>query len=125
MKKPGKKEVYSTIIVLALAMLALNLIFHLRYTDIAAAILLLTAIAAYPIASLVTMVWLKFAELLGTVNSKILLSLIFFVFLVPISFLYRLTKKDPLQKKKLKERNASYFHIRNHQYQPNDFRHTF
>lgn len=33
--------------------------------------------------------WLKFSEFLGRVNSKIILTMIYFVVLVPVSFCYR------------------------------------
>ncbi|MBS1659198.1 MAG: hypothetical protein JST18_14015 [Bacteroidetes bacterium] len=125
MKQPTGKEVYTTIIILALASLGLNYVFHLRYADYAAAVLLLIALFVYPVAVWITIGWLKFAQLLGTINSKILLTLIFFIFLFPIATLYRLSKKDPLQRKKLNKEGTSYFSSRNHTYQPDDFKHTF
>jgi hypothetical protein len=33
--------------------------------------------------------WLKFSEILGSINSRIILTLIYFVVLVPVSFCYR------------------------------------
>ena len=33
--------------------------------------------------------WLKFAEVLGRINSFILLSVVFYVFLTPVALLYR------------------------------------
>ena len=44
--------------------------------------------------------WFKLAEGLGWVNSKVLLSIIFFLMLTPLAFLSRLFSKDPLKLKK-------------------------
>jgi hypothetical protein len=65
----------------------------------------------------ISWVWLKFAELIGGVMSKIILSVVYFVFLVPIALLYRLTKKNPLF---LKRQEGSYYISRNKQYSPKD-----
>jgi len=44
--------------------------------------------------------WWRFALALGYVNARILLSVLFFVLLTPLSFLWRLTGKDPLQRRR-------------------------
>jgi hypothetical protein len=62
--------------------------------------------------------WLKFAMALGWVNSRILLSIIYFVFLLPIAWLSRLFTKDPLM---LKAKNSPSLYVtRNHQYKKED-----
>ena len=61
--------------------------------------------------------WGKFAMALGFVNSRILLSLVFYLILFPIAFLYRLTQKDTLQ---LKNPQDSVYKERNHTYQAED-----
>lgn len=47
--------------------------------------------------------WNKLAEGLGYVSSRIILSIIFYVFLLPISILYRIAKKDLLNLKRSKK----------------------
>lgn len=55
-------------------------------------------------------IWMKLALLLGAVIPRILLSLIFYLFLTPIALLSRwLGDKDPLL---LKRRSDSYFRTR-------------
>lgn len=44
--------------------------------------------------------WWKFAGVLGYVNARILLTLLFSVLLVPISFVWKLTGKDPLARRR-------------------------
>jgi hypothetical protein len=47
-------------------------------------------------ASWITLIWYKIGDLLGKIVSKIILSLIFYVFLLPISLLSKLfNKKNP------------------------------
>ena len=64
--------------------------------------------------------WYKLAEVMGFVMSKVLLSVVFFVFLFPIAMLYKLTKKDTLQ---LKKSPGSYWTERNHSYVEKDLEH--
>lgn len=62
--------------------------------------------------------WLKLALGLGWVNSRILLTVIYFVFLLPIAWLSRLFTKDPLQLQRKKY--SSLYHSRDHQYKKED-----
>lgn len=64
--------------------------------------------------------WYKVAEILGWINSRILLTVVFFIFLLPISMAYKLTAKNPLQLKKKK--NKSLYNTRNHLYKKEDFK---
>ena len=125
MKKPGNKEVYTTIIILALAAFAIHFWFHVQYAEYVGVAFLVIALVFYSLARWITIGWLKFAELIGSINSRILLSVIFFIFLFPIAMLYRLMGKSSFRKNKLTDSQASYFHQRNHTYEPNDFKQTF
>ena len=57
--------------------------------------------------------WMKFAELLGFVMNKVILGIVFFIFLFPIAMLSRLFRKNPL---KVKKETDSYFSDRNFTY---------
>lgn len=57
--------------------------------------------------------WMKLAEVLGFVMNKVILGLVFFVFLVPIALLSRLFRKNPFQAKK---NTGTYFTERNFTY---------
>lgn len=62
--------------------------------------------------------WDKIAHILGWINTRVLLSLVFFLFLTPIALLRKLfSKKDPL---KLKNTQTSTFVDRNHTYVSKD-----
>ncbi len=51
--------------------------------------------------------WIKLGNILGWINSKLILGLVFIIVLMPISFFMKLFKYDPLRKKILKK-NRSY-----------------
>jgi len=63
--------------------------------------------------------WMKLSHVMGSVMSKVLLSVIFYGFLFPIALLSKVfSKKDPLQLKK--SSNSSYYTVRDHQYSGED-----
>lgn len=118
-KKPSHLQDLETIAVLAVFMLVLNLVLHQQVFICFALALLLTGLFVKPAAGVISKAWLKFAELLGAFNSKILLSLVFFLFLTPLALLFRLFTKNPLQIKNLQEK--SLYQERNHLYNRADF----
>jgi len=60
------------------------------------------------LAEKISLIWLKFSETLGAVISKILLSFIFIIFLIPISILYKIAKRND-NLLNLKKHDASYW----------------
>src|SRR5215212_4022833 len=58
-------------------------------------------------------VWMKFAELLGLVMNKVILGIVFYVFLFPVALMSRLFRKNPF---KVKKQTSSYFSERNFTY---------
>lgn len=76
------------------------------------------------LSSKINWLWTKLAHVLGYVNSKILLSLVFFLVLMPISLLMRLGKKDSLRLKK-HVGQESYFEDKNHEYRSSDIENTW
>ncbi|MCX6352948.1 MAG: SxtJ family membrane protein [Bacteroidetes bacterium] len=67
--------------------------------------------------------WLKLAEILGWINSRIILAAFFFVILTPIALLSRIKAKNPLSIKRVKE-NSLYV-TRNHKYTPEDLENSW
>lgn len=65
-------------------------------------------------------IWLGFSKFLGTIMSKIILSLIFFIVVTPIGILRRALGKDSLKITEFKKGNASVFTERNHTYTKED-----
>jgi len=126
MKKELTREtILETLGVLALACLVVGHL--LRHRPVAgrgflaaAALLLAVGLFVTPVARWIALAWLKFAELLGAVNSRILLGAIFYLFLTPIALLARLTRGDFLHLKKRAGPDRSYWHARDHAYTAED-----
>ncbi|MFM7022493.1 MAG: SxtJ family membrane protein [Flavobacteriales bacterium] len=66
--------------------------------------------------------WLKLGEGMGFVMSKVILGAIFFLLLTPLSFLYRVFKKDQLR---LKKGGDSYYVNRDHLFEKKDLTNTW
>ncbi len=43
--------------------------------------------------------WMKFALVLGWVNTRIILSLVYFIVMTPLAFIFKLVGKDPMCRK--------------------------
>jgi uncharacterized membrane protein len=107
-----------------LALLLLTLIIgqwqHLQFTvPVALAeviILLIAPVLIYPF----TFLWLNISDLLGKIMSKVLLTLVFFVFVFPVSLIRKAMGKDTLRLKKFKKDTNSVFTGRNHTYTRTD-----
>ena len=68
----------------------------------------------------VAVVWLGLSRLLGTVISRTILTVVFFVFVVPTGMVRRLFGRDSLQLKKFKTGPGSVMKKRDHTYVPAD-----
>ena len=56
--------------------------------------LLLIALFVYPLAGLIHRAWMKLAQVLSWVNTRILLGIIFFLILAPMAFLRKMLSKN-------------------------------
>ncbi|GAB2563030.1 SxtJ family membrane protein [Spirosoma areae] len=110
-------------LVIVTGLLVLHFVFKspwLLYAAVGVGVLSL----AIPVAGdLIVKVWFKLAEVLGNINGKIILSVMFFVFLFPIALLYRMTAKNPLSIKRTSD--ASFYTERNHLYTKEDLEQTW
>lgn len=75
------------------------------------------------IGELIHHTWMMIAKILGFINSRLLLSISFFIILTPIALLMRLLKKGSFQKT-VPNRN-SVFTARNHEYSKTDLANPF
>ena len=64
--------------------------------------------------------WYTLTEILGTIVSKILLTVIFIFIVWPVGLTRHLIGKDSLQLKNFRRTDASVFHIREKQFLPED-----
>ncbi len=103
-------------LVIVTGLVVLYFIFKSRYPYllVAAAAVGVLSIAIPVAGDLIVKGWYKIAEVLGAINGRILLSIVFFLILVPVALLAKLGKKNPLTLKK--ESRKSVFIDRNHKY---------
>jgi len=66
--------------------------------------------------------WGQLTRAIGFVNSRILLGTIFFIILTPISWLWRIGRKETMQRR---PDTDSYFQERNHAFSAKDFEKPF
>jgi hypothetical protein len=92
-----KEQVYSTNLVLSAGLIIISLIFQkldvLKHVGLA--VMILTA-ANDTVGLWIAKAWMGFGKILGNINGKIILSVFFFVLLVPIAGLKKLLNKKPL-----------------------------
>lgn len=119
-RKLSDYKALETVSVLAMAGIVMGFVFRLKIFFIVSFVLLLTGIFFKRLSLLIAQGWLKFAYVLGTINSKIVLTLIFFLFLTPIAFLYRVIKGDFMRLRKGNGHSKSYWVEKNHQYKSKD-----
>ncbi len=115
---PTSSDRYKTILVIVTGLVVLALIFKRHWLIQSAMIIGLVSTFIPAAAKGIEWSWLKLAQGLGWINTRILLSLVYFVFLLPIAWLSRLFTKDPLVLRNRK--TASLFINRDHQYTKKD-----
>jgi hypothetical protein len=119
-----KTNKYLVILVIVSGLIGLHFLFKNEILLFVATGIAVISIASSYLAEKIVWVWEKIALILGTINSKILLSVIFYTFLVPIALLSRVfKKKDELILKKKIE--GSYYKERNHTYISEDLENVF
>jgi len=106
------------ILVISSGLLVFHWLFHVEELVYIALGLMIVSLASKYLSSKIVWLWFKLAEVLGFVMSKVLLSLVFFLFLYPISLLFRIFNKDSLGLSK--EGKTTYFIERDHQYSAKD-----
>jgi len=77
----------------------------------------LTGIFIRPLASLIGKAWFGLADVLSSISSILIMSVVYFLILVPIALIYKLGNKRMLD---LKNPGISLWHKRDHEYQKKD-----
>lgn len=108
-----RQKTLETILVLVGALLVFYFIFDLRLLLKIALVLAAIGIFIPFLAEKIHWAWMKLAHILGYVMSRVLLTLIYFIFVVPLAFFSRLAGKNSVQ---LKAGQKSYFKDRNFRY---------
>ena len=119
--KPTREKELETILTLCVALVVLFFVTkkqHAYYLSLSVLLGLIGMFSKFLTAK-ISWAWLKVGEMMGAVMSKVILSLVFFLFLFPIALLSRLfSKSNSLQLKKTS--STSYYFTRNHKYEAKD-----
>jgi hypothetical protein len=111
----ARNKVLETMLVLVLALMVFYRTTNNGYLFLLAIIVGAIGLFVPSLAEKIHFAWMKLAEGLGFVTSKIILTIIFFIILVPISFLFKAFGKNNVQ---MKPGNDSCFKERNFTYTP-------
>jgi hypothetical protein len=121
--KSNRAKELETILVLCVACVVFYFFTHKQHLYLLRLSVLLGLIGMFSnyLTAKISWAWLKLGDLMGAVMGKVILSLVFFVFLFPIAMLSRLFggSKNPLQ---LKKTGNSYYFTRNHKYEAKDLK---
>ncbi|MEO1021743.1 MAG: hypothetical protein AAFW89_04315 [Bacteroidota bacterium] len=110
-------ETPKTQLVIVTGFLVIAAIFQVEWPAYVALAIGALSVIVKPAGDGIVWVWFKFAELWGGVVNRVLLGLIYYLFITPIALLFRLFGNDPLQLDKSK---GSVFEWREHQYKKED-----
>lgn len=96
-----------------------------RWSIILAAISLFLSMAVPIIFAPLSLVWFGLSEIMGSIVSRIILALLFYLILLPLGFIRRLTGADPLALRKWRSDKRSLFVVRNIKFKAADLEKPF
>ncbi len=115
-----RKEQYKALAIIWAGFTLIGWRLHQPWLMVAAGVVLVAGIASPWILDKVTSGWKWIGEQIGAVTSRIILGVVFVVFLSPIAFFYRLSARG-----KKKGTPGSFFVERNHKYTAADLEKLF
>jgi len=113
----NREKALETVIVLALVSLLAFFKFHLNWLIYVAIGLLVISFISKKLTIIIGKAWFSFSHYFGMVMNTIIMCIIFYFVLTPLSFFQRLTGKNQILRK---EKGDSYFYKRNHLYSNKD-----
>lgn len=122
MQKPKNNSIYESILVICIGFLVLFYFYEFNWCLYTSLIVGILSIISSFVADKIHLFWNKLSSVLGYIMPKVILTLIYFIFLTPVALIYRIKNKDNLQ---LKNNKKSMFNDRNHSYTNKDFETTW
>jgi len=121
----SKKQASDTGMATVLILLLLGLLLHNNlYYEIAIPVLIINMtfpMFYYPFA----IAWLGFSQLLGTIMSKIILTLVYIIMVIPIGLFRRMLGKDSLRLSEFKKSTNSVMRSRNYIFSSKDIENPY
>ena len=115
MKKDTSK---STMLVISIGFLIQYLIFSWQWAVITFLIVGIVGIISGPLSRIIEKGWMELARILSSIIPSILLGIVFYLFLFPISLISKLFTKDPLM---LSNKCKTYFFTINKEVEKKSF----
>ena len=100
-------------------------VWKLPWLMISAMVCLIIAMAYPPVFKPFAICWFAISTALGTVVSKVLLTVLFFAMVLPVGMIRRLMGKDSMRIKCWRKGSGSVFRIRNHRFTAEDLKHPY
>lgn len=72
-----------------------------------------------------SIIWLGFSQLLGTIVSKIILTIVYILMIIPVGLFRRLIGKDSLQLSEFKKGSNSVMKVRNYNFSSKDIENPY
>lgn len=121
----SKKQASDTGMALVLILLLIGLFTQNNlYYKIAIPVLIINMI--FPMFYyLFAVIWFGFSQLLGTVVSKIILTIVYILLVIPVGIFRRLIGKDSLQLSEFKKGNNSVMKTRNYNFSSKDIEYPY
>ena len=96
----------STILVISMGFLVLHLLFSWQWAVFISLLVGVIGITSPYLSGKIELIWMKFGKILGYIIPNVLLSIVYYLFLFPISALSKIFSKDPLM---LSKEYPTYF----------------
>lgn len=107
--------------VVVVAILLVGVIFNFQWIIYSGITLLGLALLSSTVNEYFAWLWMAFARAIGTINSKILLTIIFYGILTPIALFSRIIRGTPIKTIGENREDETYFETRNKTFNPQDF----
>jgi saxitoxin biosynthesis operon SxtJ-like protein len=114
MKAPTDKQVRESVLVITIGFAVLYFLFHRPWMAVVAGLVAVCGLFIPPAARWTARAWWGLAHVLGWINGRILLSVVFFLVLTPIALLRRLGRRDAMRT--VDRTAASHWTARDHTY---------
>jgi len=118
--KRTKEQAKDTGIAMALLLLILSWVLHLNVLSAIAIVVLVVAVVFPGAFKPLAVLWFGFADILGMISSRFLLTIVFFAVVTPIGLLRRLFGKDELLLKLFKKSETSVMKVRDYTFTASD-----
>jgi hypothetical protein len=115
-----KDQAKDTGMAMVLLCLIIGFLAHIDRLFALAVVLLVITMVVPMVYRPVAVVWLGLSHIIGTVVSRVLLTLVFFVVVAPVGIVRRLLNKDSLHIREFGRGEGSVMKIRDHLYVPSD-----